>query len=305
MARANMARTNIRASGIPRSAPSSSGSNGRREKVISGRSRSLVEISPGVLLRELASQVSGVQGMSTGLAAFSPGSSLPYHRHDVSEAFTILSGDALAMVEGRTYRMGPLDCLHVPAGVAHSVINSSTKNKLMIHAAFGAVHPRRDFVKDSFRSVDRNYGLPDGHDPEHMVRIGTATRYKLANGTSFCDLFAGRFGSVGICGGYGEFQPGTGLPCHLHDYDESITIIKGAATCQVMGAQYKLSGYDTAMVPNGRPHRFLNESKDVMAMIWVYAGSEPQRTPVNARFCNGDWQWKGKASSTKAWSTKV
>jgi quercetin dioxygenase-like cupin family protein len=299
-----MAKTNVRTSEIAHSAPLSSSFSGRREKVVSGRSRSLVQIAPGVLLRQLASEACGVQGMSTGLAIFSPASALPYHRHDVSEAFTVLSGDALAMVEGRAYRMGPLDCLHVPAGVAHSVINPSTKKKLMIHAAFGAVHPRRDFVKDSFLSVDRgmdrNYGLPDANDPEHMVRITKATRYKLANGTSFCDLFAGRLGSVGICGGYGEFQPGTGLPCHLHDYDESITIIKGTATCQVMGAQYKLSGHDTAMVPSGRPHRFLNESREGMAMIWVYAGSEPQRTLVNARFCTGDWQWKGKASSTKA-----
>lgn len=303
-----MARTNVRASGIPCFAPLSPDFSWRREKIVSGRSRSLVQIAPGVLLRELASQACGVQGMCTGLAVFSPASTLPYHRHDVSEAFTVLSGDALAMVEGRTYRMGPLDCLHVPAGFAHSVINPSPKKKLMIHAAFGSVHPRRDFVKDSFLSVDRNmdrntdrnYGLPDQNDPEHMVRSSTATRYKLANGTSFCDLFAGRFGSVGICGGYGEFQPGTGLPCHLHDYDESITIIKGAATCEVMGAHYELSGYDTAMVPSGRPHRFLNESKDVMAMIWVYAGSEPQRTLVNARFCNGDWAWKGKASPSKA-----
>jgi mannose-6-phosphate isomerase-like protein (cupin superfamily) len=295
-----MARTSIRASVIPNPAPLSSRLTERSEKVVSGRSRNLVEISPGVFLRELASQACGVQGMCTGLAVFSPASSLPYHRHDVSEAFTVLSGEGVAMVEGRTYPMGPLDCLHVPAGVAHSVVNPSTKKKLMIHAAFGAVHPRRDFVKDAFVSVDRNYGLPDKNAPEHMVRIGKATRYKLANGTSFCDLFAGRFGSVGICGGYGEFQPGTGLPCHLHDYDESITIIKGAATCRVMGARYELSGYDTAMVPSGRPHRFLNESKEVMAMIWVYAGSEPQRTLLDARFCNGDWQWKGKASSTKA-----
>jgi quercetin dioxygenase-like cupin family protein len=295
-----MARTNIRTSEIPRSAPLSSDFSARREKIVSGRSKNLIQIAPGVLLRQLASEACGVQGMSTGLAVFSPASSLPYHRHDVSEAFTVLSGDALAMVEGRTYRMSPLDCLHVPAGVAHSVINPSTKKKLMIHAGFGSVHPRRDFVKDSFQSVDRNYGVPDQNDPEHMVRISTATRYKLANGTSFCDLFAGRFGSVGICGGYGEFQPGTGLPCHFHDYDESITIIKGAATCQVMSARYKLSGYDTAMVPSGRPHRFLNESKGVMAMIWVYAGSEPQRTLVNARFCNGDWQWNGNASSKKA-----
>ena len=75
-----MARTNIRTSEIARSAPLSSGFSGRREKVISGRSRSLVEISPGVLLRQLASEACGVQGMSTGLAIFSPASALPYHR---------------------------------------------------------------------------------------------------------------------------------------------------------------------------------------------------------------------------------
>lgn len=233
--------------------------------------------------------------MCTGIAVFSPGGALPYHRHDVSEAFTVLSAEALAMVEGRTYRMGPLDCLHVPAGVAHSVMNPSTKKKLTIHTAFGAVRPRRDFVTDSFHLVERNYGLPDEKAPEHMVRFGQATMYKLANGTSFCDLFAGRFGSVGICGGYGEFQPRAGLPCHTHDYDESITIVRGTATCQVMGARYQLSGCDTAMVPSGRPHRFLNGSREVMAMIWVYAGSEPQRNLVNARFCNGDWHWKGPA----------
>jgi len=102
MARMKMARINIRASETPSSAPLSSGFSERREKIISGRSRTLVEISPGVLLRELASQASSVQGMSTGLAIFSPASALPYHRHDVSEAFTVLSGDALAMVEGRT-----------------------------------------------------------------------------------------------------------------------------------------------------------------------------------------------------------
>ena len=291
-----MARTSFRASAIPSSAPLSSRFSGRREeKVVSGRSRSPVEIYPGVLLRELASEACGVKGMSTGVAVFSPASALPYHRHDVSEAFTVLSAEALAMVEGRTYRMGLLDCLHVPAGVAHSVINPCTKKKLMIHSAFGAVHPQRDFVKDSFLSQERIGGLPRQEDPEHIVRFAHSTKYKLASGASFCDLFAGRFGSVGICGGYGEFQPGTDLPCHIHDYDESITIIKGTATCEVMGARYKLSGYDTAMVPSGRPHRFLNKSRDVMAMLWVYAGSEPQRSLLNARFCNGDWQWKGKA----------
>ena len=69
--------------------------------------------------------------------------------------------------------------------------------------------------------------IRDPKDPEHISRFRTAEKYELAEGTQFFDLFAGRFGSVGICGGYGKFQPGTSLPCHIHDYDESITIVEG------------------------------------------------------------------------------
>ena len=43
--------------------------------------------------------------------------------HDCSEAITVLSGIALVVVEGRGYRLGRLDCMHVPAGVAHAVRN--------------------------------------------------------------------------------------------------------------------------------------------------------------------------------------
>jgi quercetin dioxygenase-like cupin family protein len=279
---------------IPQSPDLSSLSSVRVETIISGGSRNRVELSAGVRLQELASEGSGVEGMSTWIAVFSPATGLPYHRHDVSEAITVLSGEALVGVEGRTYRVGPLDCLHVPARIAHSTANPSGKKKLMLHNSFGAVHPERNLAKESFESVEQIGGMPGEEDPEHMVRIAQAKRYELARRTSFCDLFAGRFGSVGICGGYGEFQPGTSLPCHIHDYDESITIVKGTATCEVMGRRYQLSGYDTAMVPSGRPHRFLNESRDVMAMIWVYAGSEPHRNILDARFCNGEWKWKGQ-----------
>jgi quercetin dioxygenase-like cupin family protein len=289
-----MARTRVSESETQPSSGSPFARGARVEKIVSGRSRKLLEISPGVHLREMASQGSGVEGMSTGIAIFSAPAGLPYHRHDVSEAITVLSAEAVVAVEGRTYRMGPLDCLHVPAGIAHSVSNPSGKKKLMVHSAFGAVHPQRNFTKDSFTRTEKLNDLPAEKDPEHIVRVAQAKKYELAGRTSFCDLFAGRFGSVGICGGYGEFQPGTSLPCHVHVYDESITIVKGTATCEVAGRRYQLSGYDTAVIPSGRPHRFLNESREVMAMVWVYAGSEPHRSILNARFCNGGWQWKGQ-----------
>jgi quercetin dioxygenase-like cupin family protein len=164
----------------------------------------------------------------------------------------------------------------------------------MIHSSFAVVYPRRDFGMLPSFLRSRLIVCPTREGPEHLVRVAQAARYKLAGGTSFGDPLTGGLGPVGICGGYGEFQPGTSLPCHIHDYDESIAIIKGTATCEGMGSRYQFSGYDTAMVPGGRPHRFLNEPGNVMAMIWVYAGSEPHRSIVNSRFCNGDREWRGR-----------
>jgi mannose-6-phosphate isomerase-like protein (cupin superfamily) len=83
------------------------------------------------------------------------------------------------------------------------------------------------------------------------------------------------------------FQPGAALPCHYHAFDESITIVAGRAVCQVAGREYDVGDCDTVCVPQGRPHRFLNRSDRPMAMIWVYAGDEPERTLVDPGYCEG------------------
>ena len=132
-------------------------------------------------------------------------------------------------------------------------------------------------------------GMPG--DPETIVRCKNDAIYELAANAFFCDLFAHRFGAVGICGGYGRFLPGASLPCHTHDYDESITIVKGAADCLVEGKKYQLAGCDTAFIPSGLPHRFLNNSNEEMAMVWVYAGNEPDRKVVDAGYCSGALAW--------------
>lgn len=257
------------------------------EQIVSGQCEPLPEMLPQIALREFASGKCGAKGMSTGTATFEPGAALPYHRHVFGEAVTVLAGAAFFSVEGRSYRLRPFECIHVPAGVAHGVVNASGDRQLLAHCTFAAPTPSRELVKAEFVVDDRAFGNPRPEDPEHITRLSTAKMYELADGARFCDLFAGRFGAVGICGGYGEFRPGSSLPCHIHEYDESITIVTGEAICEVMGQQYRLRGCDTAYVPQGRPHRFLNKSQALMAMVWVYAGSEPARTLVDAHHCLG------------------
>jgi quercetin dioxygenase-like cupin family protein len=196
-------------------------------------------------------------------------------------------------VEGREYELGILDNIHVPAGVGHSVRNASADEPMIAHWAFATAEPSRKFLDPPPVHSVRGLGKAEPHDPENLTRFGEAEVYELSPGALFRDLFKGSLGAVGICGGYGKFEPGASLPCHFHNYDESITIVEGNALCLVEGNRYQVSGYGTAFVPVGKPHRFINESDREMAMIWVYAGSEPERTLIEAEYCSGGLTWPG------------
>ena len=258
----------------------------RREHLTRGNCEPFGELAPGIVGRAFVSGKIGALDLSTGTVTVTPEAVLPYHTHEYSEALTILEGEFTVAVEGRRYRLRKFDCIHVPGGVLHTAANLSAK-PVLAHWAFPTPQPTRAFEKVEFKTIERGLGSPEKGEPEHVARFDKAEVYALADGTEFRDLFARRFGSKGICGGYGEFASGTGLPCHTHKFDESITIVGGRATCQVAGRSYSLADCDTAMVPTGLPHRFLNESNERMAMVWVYAGDEPERALVDTGYCLG------------------
>lgn len=261
--------------------------NPRKEHVARPAGITATEVAPGICVREFCSGRTNARGLSTGLATFAPAAKFPDHAHPFSETLTILRGEARVAVEGRRYQLRAMDSIHLPAGTAHDSANASVSGELVLHWACASAHPRRSFMKASLPLVERGLDAPQRGEPEFIARFDRVPVYPLAEGAGFRDLFAGRFGAQGICGGYGEFQPGTGLPCHTHRYDESITIVAGRATCQVAGRFYSLADYDTSMVPTGLPHRFVNETNEPMSMIWVYAGDEPERTLVDPGCCLG------------------
>jgi quercetin dioxygenase-like cupin family protein len=270
----------------------------RIEIITRGNVAPTAELAPGVVLRVFATGSLGASGLTTGTATFRPGAELSYHRHPFSEAITVLAGEPHVLLEGRRYRLRPYDAVHVPAGIAHAVRNASPDTLAVLLSAFASAAPTREPVADRFAVVDHMDSGPDC--PEHVTRFDAAPAYELAPGTSFRDLFAGRFGARGICGGHGVFERGASLPCHVHGFDESITIVSGRAVCQVAGREYELSGCDTACIPTGRPHRFLNRSDLPMAMVWVYAGDEPERTLVDPGYCDGSRPFRPGATAKES-----
>src|SRR5438132_1317378 len=110
------------------------------ESIHPGNSEAL-PIAAGVYVRQFASKACGARGFSTGTAAFEPHAVLPYHTHPFSEAITILLGEAQVAVDGRAYHLSEFDCIHVPAGVPHEVMNRLQDYPMMAFCPFASDTP--------------------------------------------------------------------------------------------------------------------------------------------------------------------
>jgi HTH-type transcriptional repressor of puuD len=78
--------------------------------------------------------------------------------------------------------------------------------------------------------------------------------------------------------GQTHFQPGTGLPLHSHNVEESVLVLEGLATAQIDTERFDLVAGQATWVPAGVPHRFVNRGQTVMRIYWVYGGREVTRT---------------------------
>lgn len=245
-----------------------------------GQGRS-VALPDGAQCELLVGDATAAKGLSTGVLRLDPGARLPVHTRPCSEAITVLVGEIDVAVEDRLYRLRPGDNILVPRWLPRSIGNAGAI-PATAHVAFAMPHPERrdidDLCFETRRMPDDAAGQPGA---EHVTRGSTAARYAAGPNTEFIDFFnANLVAGIEISGGWGRFQPGGRLPAHFHDFDESICIIEGTATCRVNSRRYEVSGGATAFVPRGRPHYFVNDTAAPMEMIWVYAGPLPERIVV-------------------------
>jgi quercetin dioxygenase-like cupin family protein len=257
----------------------------RLERITRGSAAATLELAAGASILEFASARLEALGFTTGLVRFAPGARLPCHSYNCGQSATVLAGRCQVEVQGRSYELHTFDSIHIPAGIDRTVQNLDTSSNLLVHTAFSSANAEPSWAEVN-RDGAHDTDLRPAGEPECLRRFASAEEYELSSNAWFKDLFAKRLGAQGICGGYGRFAPGASLPCHTHLYDESITIVEGAATCLVAGRRHALSDYDTALVPQTLPHRFINESSRHMAMVWVYAGDEPERVIVENSRCS-------------------
>jgi len=241
-----------------------------------------IELQTGVIFQPLVGDFNTARNLTTGIVSFSPEAHLDCHTHPCSESITVLEGKAEITVEGRVYRLGPLDNIVIPRWLPHAARNPDPANNARLHIALAMSIPARELVTHEFARTEMPADSIGLAGAERVNRFASSPRsFGVGPGAEFVDFFnAELIPGIEMSGGFARFQPGGRLPAHLHDFDESICITDGEANCLVEGRRYSLTGCATAMVPRGRVHYFVNNSSKSMDMIWVYAGPMPERIVV-------------------------
>jgi quercetin dioxygenase-like cupin family protein len=87
-------------------------------------------------------------------------------------------------------------------------------------------------------------------------------------------------GAESFINGITSFAPGTKIPFHSHNCEESVMLLEGDAMLDIEGqASVQLQALDTTWLPPNLSHRFRNLSDTApMKILWIYARPDATRT---------------------------
>jgi quercetin dioxygenase-like cupin family protein len=78
--------------------------------------------------------------------------------------------------------------------------------------------------------------------------------------------------------GMTRFDPGTAIPLHTHNVEETVMLLEGRALVVIGDTTYELEAGEVTWVPADVPHFFQNRGDGPMRIYWVYKGQAVTRT---------------------------
>jgi quercetin dioxygenase-like cupin family protein len=115
--------------------------------------------------------------------------------------------------------------------------------------------------------------------PCHVLRPEEIERFDRGSGVVTLP-FVGRWNTEGnvVTTGMTVFAPGTGIPQHSHNVEETVLVFEGQATAVIGDEEFDLVAGQATWVPAGVPHCFRNRGEGSMTIYWVYGGRDVTRT---------------------------
>ncbi len=111
-----------------------------------------------------------------------------------------------------------------------------------------------------------------------VVRFAEMAVVDRGNGVRTTALVSSALGSEELTTGVTTLQPGAEIRLHSHNCDESDCVLEGTVTFEAGGQRHPLSTFDSTFVPDGVPHRFVNESDRPARILWIYTSGHVTRT---------------------------
>lgn len=121
----------------------------------------------------------------------------------------------------------------------------------------------------------------DDGRPAVVLHTGDITPRQRGGGARTVPLVSQQVGAKDFLNGITMFAPGSAIPEHIHNCDESVLIIKGSAVAHIDGTQYPVTVGDNSFIPAGIAHFFRNTSEtDELHIFWTYASVDATRTVI-------------------------
>lgn len=113
-----------------------------------------------------------------------------------------------------------------------------------------------------------------------VLRPSEIKTHDRGGGASTTPLVGPSVGATAFINGITTFAPGTAIPFHSHNCEESVMLLEGEAMLDVEGQEsVPLQAMDTTWLPPNLSHRFRNLSETrPMKIFWTYARLDATRT---------------------------
>ena len=113
-----------------------------------------------------------------------------------------------------------------------------------------------------------------------VLRPSQVKTHDRGGGASTTPLVGPSVGAQAFLNGITSFGPGTAIPFHSHNCEESVMLLEGDAMLDIDGqASVRLQPLDTTWLPPNLSHRFRNLSDtQPMKIFWTYARVDATRT---------------------------
>ena len=113
-----------------------------------------------------------------------------------------------------------------------------------------------------------------------ILHPGDLPSYGRGGGNRAIPLAGPRIGA-GFLNGMTIIAPGSAIPLHFHNCEESVVVLEGEAVAEIDGERHALRARDATWIPAELPHRFLNASQtEPLTILWTYARADASRTLV-------------------------